>query len=123
MSYRARKIADDFELRFQWKVGEGSNSGVYCRPSQYEYQILDNTKRIMDYAFASLGIQGIYCNNAEEWTSQLAPLKKLGLKLEPRPKGPVKKSSFQKDENGNPIEFIGCRMAITKEEWLRRAKQ
>ncbi len=36
------KIPDDFELRFQWKVGKGSNSGVYYRPGQYEYQILDN---------------------------------------------------------------------------------
>jgi hypothetical protein len=35
-------IPDDFELRFQWKVAKGSNSGVYYRPTQYEYQILDN---------------------------------------------------------------------------------
>ena len=40
--YPARRIPDDFELRFQWKVAEGSNSGVYYRPGQYEYQILDN---------------------------------------------------------------------------------
>ncbi len=42
--YSAKPIPDDFELRFQWKVGEGSNSGVYYRPGQYEYQILDNSK-------------------------------------------------------------------------------
>ena len=41
--YTARKIPDDFELRFEWKVSKGSNSGVYYRPTQYEYQILDNT--------------------------------------------------------------------------------
>jgi hypothetical protein len=40
--YKARTIPDDFELRFEWKVGRGSNSGVYYRPGQYEYQILDN---------------------------------------------------------------------------------
>lgn len=40
--YKAKKIPDDFELRFQWKVAKGSNSGVYYRPGQYEYQILDN---------------------------------------------------------------------------------
>lgn len=40
--YKTRPIPDDFELRFEWKVGKGSNSGVYYRPSQYEYQILDN---------------------------------------------------------------------------------
>ena len=42
ISYQAQKIPDDFELRFQWKVAKGSNSGVYYRPGQYEYQILDN---------------------------------------------------------------------------------
>jgi hypothetical protein len=41
--YQSRKIPDDFELRFQWKVARGSNSGVYYRPGQYEYQILDNS--------------------------------------------------------------------------------
>lgn len=40
--YKAKAIPDDFELRFQWKVAKGSNSGVYYRPGQYEYQILDN---------------------------------------------------------------------------------
>ena len=42
--YREKKVPDDFELRFQWKVAEGSNSGVTCRPGLYEYQILDNEK-------------------------------------------------------------------------------
>ena len=41
--YTAKKIPDDFELRFHWKVAKGSNSGVYYRPGQYEYQILDNS--------------------------------------------------------------------------------
>lgn len=41
--YRGMKIPDNFELRFEWKVSRGSNSGVYYRPGQYEYQILDNT--------------------------------------------------------------------------------
>ena len=40
--YKESKVPDDFELRFQWKVAKGSNSGVYYRPGQYEYQILDN---------------------------------------------------------------------------------
>src|SRR5262245_172490 len=42
ITYRTKAIPDDFELRFEWKVGKGSNSGVYYRPGQYEYQILDN---------------------------------------------------------------------------------
>jgi hypothetical protein len=40
--YKGKKIPADFELRFEWKVAKGSNSGVYYRPGQYEYQILDN---------------------------------------------------------------------------------
>ena len=43
LTYPAKMIPDDFE-RFEWKVGEGSNSGVYYRPGQYEYQILDNQR-------------------------------------------------------------------------------
>ena len=42
LTYETAKVPDDFELWFQWKVAEGSNSGVYYRPGQYEYQILDN---------------------------------------------------------------------------------
>ncbi|MBC8350705.1 MAG: DUF1080 domain-containing protein [Planctomycetes bacterium] len=44
--YSAKKIPDDFELRFDWKVAKGSNSGVYYRPGQYEYQILDNAVHV-----------------------------------------------------------------------------
>jgi hypothetical protein len=44
--YTAKKIPDDFELRFEWKVAKGSNSGVYYRPGQYEYQILDNAVHV-----------------------------------------------------------------------------
>lgn len=40
--YDKAKVPDDFELRFDWKVAEGCNSGVYYRPGQYEYQLLDN---------------------------------------------------------------------------------
>lgn len=42
ITYTKAKVPDDFELRFEWKVGKGSNSGIYYRPGQYEYQILDN---------------------------------------------------------------------------------
>lgn len=40
--YRKSAVPDNFELRFEWKVAKGSNSGIYYRPGQYEYQILDN---------------------------------------------------------------------------------
>ncbi|HEY1107558.1 MAG TPA: DUF1080 domain-containing protein, partial [Opitutaceae bacterium] len=42
LTYTTAKVPDDFELRFEWKVSKGCNSGVYYRPGQYEYQVLDN---------------------------------------------------------------------------------
>lgn len=42
LTYTAATVPDDFELRFEWKVSTGCNSGVYYRPGQVEYQILDN---------------------------------------------------------------------------------
>lgn len=42
LTYTAAEVPDDFELRFEWKVSEGCNSGVYYRPGQVEYQVLDN---------------------------------------------------------------------------------
>jgi hypothetical protein len=42
LTYTNALVPDDFELRFEWKVSKGCNSGVYYRPAQYEYQILDN---------------------------------------------------------------------------------
>src|SRR5437867_8360572 len=42
ITYTVSKVPDDFELRFEWKVSKGCNSGVYYRPGQYEYQVLDN---------------------------------------------------------------------------------
>jgi hypothetical protein len=44
ITYKTRKIPDNFELRFEWKISPGGNSGLYYRPGQYEYQILDNQK-------------------------------------------------------------------------------
>lgn len=40
--YEANPVPDDFELRFEWKVSKGCNSGVYYRPGQVEYQVLDD---------------------------------------------------------------------------------
>lgn len=42
ISYTVAKVPDDFEFRFDWKASKGCNSGVYYRPSQYEYQVLDD---------------------------------------------------------------------------------
>jgi hypothetical protein len=42
LTYTAETVPDDFELRFDWKVSPGCNSGLYYRPGQVEYQVLDN---------------------------------------------------------------------------------
>ncbi|TWU16449.1 3-keto-disaccharide hydrolase [Allorhodopirellula heiligendammensis] len=42
LTYDRQTVPDDFELRFDWKVSPGCNSGVYYRPGQVEYQVLDN---------------------------------------------------------------------------------
>jgi hypothetical protein len=42
LTYEVRPVPDDFELRFDWKVSKGCNSGVYYRPGQVEYQVLDD---------------------------------------------------------------------------------
>ncbi|KAA5546233.1 DUF1080 domain-containing protein [Roseiconus nitratireducens] len=42
LTFTRAKVPDDFELRFEWKVSKGCNSGVYYRPGQVEYQVLDN---------------------------------------------------------------------------------
>ncbi len=34
LTYEAQLIPDDFELRFDWKVSKGCNSGVYYRPAK-----------------------------------------------------------------------------------------
>lgn len=42
LTYEKQLIPDDFELCFEWKVSKECNSGVYYRPGQVEYQILDD---------------------------------------------------------------------------------
>jgi hypothetical protein len=42
LTYEAQLVPDDFELRFDWKASKGCNSGVYYRPGQVEYQVLDD---------------------------------------------------------------------------------
>ena len=42
LTYTAKTVPDDFDLRFEWKVSKGCNSGVDYRPGQVEYQVLDN---------------------------------------------------------------------------------
>ncbi len=35
LTYTSALVPDDFELRFEWNVSKGCNSGVYHRPARY----------------------------------------------------------------------------------------
>ena len=74
--------------------------------------------RLIDHAFTHLSTQAIYADNAAEWTVQLAPLKKLGMRIDVRGKG-----SFHKNPDGTPIEFTVSKAEITREEWMQRKKE
>ncbi len=65
------------------------------------------------YAFEKLGANGMTAGNPLECEEQIAPLKAIGMEIvEIR-----EKASFINDKNGNPIEFTGCKMLITREKW------
>jgi hypothetical protein len=42
IEYRSEAVPSDFELRFEWRIASGSDSGVYYRPGEYEYKVVDN---------------------------------------------------------------------------------
>lgn len=65
------------------------------------------------YAFEKPGINGVSAGNPLDCEEQIDPLKSIGMEIiETR-----EKASFVNDENGNPIEFTGCKMLITREQW------
>ncbi|MDR1630668.1 MAG: GNAT family N-acetyltransferase [Oscillospiraceae bacterium] len=65
------------------------------------------------YAFEKLGVGGVSAGNPLNCKEQIAPLKTIGMKIiEIR-----EKVSFVNDKNGNPIEFTGVKMLITREQW------
>jgi len=47
VTYEGQRLPDDFDLRFEWKISRGGNSGVIYRPGSglVEYQILDNANK------------------------------------------------------------------------------
>lgn len=44
LTYNGQGLANDFELRFEWRVPRGGNSGILYRPGHYEYQVLDDRR-------------------------------------------------------------------------------
>jgi RimJ/RimL family protein N-acetyltransferase len=64
------------------------------------------------YAFEKLGVNGVTAGNPLECEEQIAPLKALGMEITDTFTG-----SLVNDDKGNPIEFTGCVMLITREQW------
>jgi RimJ/RimL family protein N-acetyltransferase len=73
-------------------------------------------RHAVDVAFANPKVRSVIGHNAVDWKGQLTPLIELGFREIGRGKG-----SFAKDDQGKPIEFVGCTMELKREEWLRRA--
>lgn len=68
------------------------------------------------YAFEEMGVSGVTAENPLECAEQIAPLKSIGMQvIQTQPH-----ASFVSDEKGNPIQFTGCKMEITREQWEKR---
>ncbi|NJD02326.1 MAG: GNAT family N-acetyltransferase [Ruminiclostridium sp.] len=67
------------------------------------------------YAFEKLGVNGVCAKNPLDCEEQIAPLKALGMEITDTFTG-----SLVNDEKGNPIEFTGCVMLITRKQWFPR---
>ncbi len=42
--FAGKRLPDDFELRFEWLIDRGGESGLLYRPGLYEYQIVDDAR-------------------------------------------------------------------------------
>ena len=90
-------------------IGHVMNS-EYLR-YDYDYEAL---KALYNYGFLQLGAKRIQAGWALHDKEKLAPLLKLGMKI-------VETSMsdrFRPDENGKVTQFEGCRLLVTKEEWI-----
>jgi ribosomal-protein-alanine N-acetyltransferase len=79
--------------------------------NDYEYEAL---KALYNYGFIQLGAERIQANWALNDKDKLAPLFKLGMKVTET--GMANK--FKPDMDGKISQFEGCKLIITKEEWL-----
>ena len=70
---------------------------------------------LIAHAFTTLGAEKITCGTAALNQPSVALLARLGFKLVGHGR-----TSFQQDEQGNPIEFDGCLYELTRAEWVRR---
>lgn len=72
---------------------------------------------VLAYAFRSLDADSVITGTAEKSLPSCKLLERIGMSLVSR-----ETASFQMDENGKPIEFVGLSYAVTREQWLASAK-
>lgn len=77
----------------------------------YDYEAL---KALYNYGFLQLGAEKIQAGWALQDKDKLTPLLKLGMKITEI--GPADK--FRPDPDGKISQFEGCKLIVTKEEWL-----
>lgn len=77
----------------------------------YDYEAL---KALYNYGFLQLGAEKIQAGWALQDKDKLTPLLTLGMKITEI--GPADK--FRPDPDGKISQFEGCKLIVTKEEWL-----
>lgn len=79
--------------------------------NDYEYEAL---KALYNYGFLAFGAREI----SATWTladrEKLAPLEKLGMKIV----STFMADKFRPDEDGTTSQFEGCRLAVSRNDWI-----
>lgn len=81
--------------------------------NDYEYEAL---KALYNYGFIQLGAEKIQAGWALQDKDKLAPLLRLGMKITET--GMTDK--FRPDPDGKISQFEGCKLIVTKEDWLAK---
>ncbi len=72
----------------------------------------EGCRAVLEYGFDQLGVQRLVSGTAEANQASMRLLQKLGFHVTRRMRG-----SMQQDEQGNPIEFDGCELQMTREAY------
>ncbi len=76
----------------------------------------EGCRALIEYAFQTLGAKQITSGTAAVNHPSCSLLARLGFQLAGQGR-----TTFQKDAQGNPIEFDGCLFALTREAWEKAA--
>lgn len=101
---------EDEDGQRQFNIGYVFNSGFHGRGFATEA-----CKAVLDRAFGELHADNVVTGTAAVNQPSCRLLERLGFH-----KSGEEMSSFKKAESGKPIEFLGYRYAISREEWEDR---